>query len=139
MTTGPSGTETYGTFPVHGANTLSSVPGQYASYDAMGNMTCRDVNTSSNSTQSCDVSQTGATMSYDNTGRLVSWNAPAGSTESDQFLYDNAGNRVLQRATSNGVVSDTITFDGYIDVTLSQGTASTTKYYTVGGQKVAMR
>lgn len=39
--------------PTHGANTLSTVPSQYASYDAMGDMSCRDVDTTAGSTQAC--------------------------------------------------------------------------------------
>ncbi|WP_149403029.1 RHS repeat-associated core domain-containing protein, partial [Dictyobacter arantiisoli] len=95
LTSGPAGTETYGTTPTHGATTLSTVPNQYASYDAMGNMTCRNTDTTVGSMQSCDASQSGALMSYDNEGRLSSWTAPGGTTPSDQFLYDNAGQRVL--------------------------------------------
>ncbi|GHO82245.1 hypothetical protein KSZ_02510 [Dictyobacter formicarum] len=43
LTNRPSGSETYGILPTHGAITLGNVPNQYASYDAMGNMTCRNV------------------------------------------------------------------------------------------------
>ena len=140
MITGPAGTETYGTTPTHGATTLSSVPNQYASYDAMGNMTCRNVDTTVGSTQACDASQTGALMSYDNKGRLSSWTAPGASTPSDQFLYDNAGQRVLQRISNGtGSPTDTISFDGYTDVTINGGQTSTTKYYSAGGKTVAIR
>ncbi len=70
ITQGSAGTVTYGDpSHVHAATSLSSVPNQYASYDAMGNMTCRNVDTSGS--QSCaSGTQTGATMSYDNEGRL---------------------------------------------------------------------
>jgi hypothetical protein len=74
LTNGSQGTQSYGSFPVHGVTGLSNVLGQYASYDAMGNMT----------------------------------------------------------------TSDTITFDNYTDLTYSGGVLSTTKYYTVGVQKIAM-
>ncbi|GCE23174.1 hypothetical protein KDK_69740 [Dictyobacter kobayashii] len=141
LTNGPSGSETYGTFPTHGAVTLGNVPNQYASYDAMGNMTCRNVDTTSG--HGCDAAQSGAIMTYDNEGRLATWVAPNGTVASDQFLYDNSGQRVLQRASntvgSTTTTSDTISFDGYTDVTITGGTTSTTKYYSAGGQKVAMR
>ncbi len=141
LTVGTAGSLTYGDAShVHAVTSLSSVPNQYASYDAMGNMTCRNVDSSG--AQSCaSGAQTGATMSYDNEGRLASWTAPGGTTASDQFLYDNEGNRVLQRSStttgSTTAVSDTITFDGYTDTTISNGTTTTTKYYRAGGQNVA--
>ena len=71
---GPAGTTTYDPLHIHAATSVSSVPNQYASYDAMGNMTCRNIDTTT--AHSCDASQTGATMTYDNEGRLTSWNAP---------------------------------------------------------------
>jgi RHS repeat-associated protein len=141
LTNGPSGKETYGTFPTHGANTLGSVPNQYASYDAMGNMTCRNVDTTS--AHSCDSSQTGALMTYDNEGRLETWTAPSGTTANAQYLYDTAGNRVFAHTSSTvggtATTVDTMTFDGYTDVTTTNGTVSTTKYYMAGGQRVALK
>jgi RHS repeat-associated protein len=115
---------------------VKCIPNQYASYDAMGNMTCRNTDTTTGHT--CGSSPTGALMSYDNEGRLASWTAPSGTTASDGFLYDNEGNRVLQRV-NNGTVTDTITFDGYSETVLSGGTITPTKYYNVNGQRVAMR
>lgn len=82
-------------------------------------------------------------MTYDNEGRLDTWVAPNGTVASDYFLYDNSGQRVLQSASttvgSTTTTSDTISFDGITDVTITGSTTSTTKYYSVGGQKVAMR
>ena len=107
----------------------------------MGNMTCRNVDTTT--AHSCDATQTGATMTYDNEGRLDTWTAPSGTTASDQFLYDNSGNRVLQRSStttgSTTTVTDTITFDGYTEVTISGGNTSTIKYYRANEQSIAMR
>jgi RHS repeat-associated protein len=105
----------------------------------MGDMTCRDVDTTVGSTQACDASQTGALMSYDNEGRLSSWTAAGAATPSDQFLYDNAGNRVLQRI-NNGMSSptDIISFSGCTDGTINGGQTSTTKYYSAGGKMIAM-
>ena len=97
---------------------IHAQPNQYASYDAMGNMTCRNVDR--RGCQSCaSGTQTGVTMSYDNEGRLASWKAPQGSTGTDQFLYDNEGNRVLQHS-SPASVTDTITFDGYSEVSVGE-------------------
>jgi RHS repeat-associated protein len=108
----------------------------YASYDAMGNMTCRNV--SSSSSQSCaSGSQTGAMMTYDNEGRLSTWKAPSGTTGSVKYLYDNEGNRVLQQQTTSSGSSSVITFDGFTDTTISNGSTSTTKYYQAAGQTVA--
>src|SRR6266581_5524403 len=111
MASGPAGSVTYGDINhVHAATTLGSMPNPYASYDAMGNMTCRNTDTGSGHT--CGSSPTGALMSYDNEGRLASWTAPNGTTATDTFLYDGEGNRVLQE-TSTSSITDIITFDGY--------------------------
>ena len=78
ITQGSAGTVSYGDpIHIHAATGLSSVPNAYASYDAMGNMTCRNVDSSGS--QSCaSGTQTGATMNYDNEGRLTTWTAPSG-------------------------------------------------------------
>ncbi len=143
ITSGEAGTVSYNDpSHVHAATNLSTVPNQYASYDAMGNMTCRTTDTTGS--QSCAAgTQTGATMSYDNAGRLVSWTAPTGLGENDQYLYDNEGNRVLTRSstTTNGTTtsSDTITFDNLTEVDIAAGVTTVTNYYNVSGQRVAMR
>jgi RHS repeat-associated protein len=137
MASGPAGSVTYGDINhVHAATSLGNMPNPYAGYDAMGNMTCRNTDTTSGHT--CGSSPTGALMSYDNEGRLASWTAPSGTTASDSFLYDNEGNRVLQRVNT-GTVTDTITFDGYSETVLTGGTITPTKYYNVNGQRVAMK
>ena len=137
MASGPAGSVTYGDINhVHAATTLGSMPNPYASYDAMGNMSCRNTDTTSGHT--CGSSPTGALMSYDNEGRLASWTAPSGTTASDGFLYDNEGNRVLQRVNT-GTVTDTITFDDYTETVLTGGMITPTKYYNVNGQRVAMK
>jgi RHS repeat-associated protein len=137
MTSGPSGMMSYDPNHVHAADSASSFPNQYASYDAMGNMTCRNVDTGNGHT--CGSGQTGVTMTYDNEGRLASWTAPSGTTATDSFLYDNEGNRVLQRTSDSNGITDTITFDSYLETVIHNGTTTTTKYYSVGGQRVAMR
>src|SRR5260370_848485 len=137
MASGPAGNVSYGDINhVHAATSLSSMPNQYAAYDAMGNRTCRNIDTTSGHT--CGRSPSGAMMSHDNEGRLGSWTAPSGTTASDGFLYDNEGNRVLQRVNT-GSVTDTITFDGYTETVLSGGTITPTKYYNINGQRVSMR
>jgi RHS repeat-associated protein len=138
LTSGPAGTITYGdTNHVHAATNLSSIPNQYASYDAMGNMVCR--NTDPTTAHTCaDGSPTGARMFYDVEGRLTSWTAPSGTTATDTFLYDGEGNRVLQEISTSSI-ADIITFDGYTETVLSGGTITPTKYYSAGGQRVAMR
>lgn len=145
MTFGSAGSQSYADAShVHAATSLSTIPNPYASYDAMGNMTCRNVDTTGS--QSCaSGAQTGATMSYDNEGRLASWTAPSGIVESDQFLYDNEGNRVLQRNSNTATgsttptITDTITFDSYSEVSISAGVTTPTIFFSAAGQRVAMR
>jgi YD repeat-containing protein len=115
---------------------VKCIPNQYASYDAMGNMTCRNTDTTSGHT--CGNSPTGALMTYDVEGRLTKWTAPSGTTATDTFLYDGEGNRVLQEINTSSI-TDTITFDGYTETVLSGGTITPTKYYNVNGQRLAMR
>ncbi|GHO48680.1 RHS repeat-associated core domain-containing protein [Ktedonospora formicarum] len=134
---GPSGTTTYDSQHVHAAIGLSSAKNPYASYDSMGNMTCRNLDPTG--AQSCDSAQTGSAMSYDAEGRLSHWTAPQGQSASADYLYDSAGNRVLQRTSSSTTVSDTLYFNGLTETTLSGSTTSTSKYYTVMGQRVAMK
>src|SRR5581483_10824984 len=48
LSSGPAGTSTYGdSTHVHAATGISTVPNAYAAYDAMGNMTCRNTDTTS--------------------------------------------------------------------------------------------
>ena len=145
ITTGPAGTVSYNDpTHIHAATNLSTVPNQYASYDAMGQMTCRTTDTTGS--QSCAAGvQTGATMVYDNLGRLSTWTAPTGLAHSEQYLYDNEGNRVLTRnltpASANvpPTAIDTITFDNLSEVSITGGVSTVTNYYSVAGQRVAIR
>jgi len=142
MTSGPAGSMTYGApNHVHAVTGLSTVANQYATYNADGEMVCRNI--ASGTGHACGGSSpNGAAMTYDAAGRLATWTAPSGTTASDSFLYDNAGNRVLQTTsnTSNGTTTttDTITFDGYTETSITNGTTTTIKYYSLNGQKVAM-
>jgi RHS repeat-associated protein len=54
-------------------------------------------------------------------------------------LYDNTGNRVLQRTNVGATITDTITFDGYTETSISGGATTTTKYYNINGQRVALK
>ncbi len=138
MSSGPMGTVGYSNGHVHAANTLSSIPNKYATYDDMGNMTCRNVDTTS--AHACGGSNpSGALMTYDNEGRLATWTAPSGTTASDSFLYDNEGNRVLQRTSDSNGITDIITFDGFAETAITGSTTTLTRYYSAAGQRIAMR
>ena len=123
---------------VHAVTSVSSIPNQYAAYDAMGNMTCRNTDTTSGHT-CAGSSPTGAQLSYDVEGRLVSWTAPSGTVGNASYLYDNQGNRVLTHAKSASATTNTISFDGYTETVLNGSSTTTTKYYTTSGQRVAVR
>jgi RHS repeat-associated protein len=139
MTSGAAGSYTYGDAnQVHAVTSVSSVPNPYAAYDAMGNMTCRNIDTTTAHT--CGGSSpTGATMSYDPQGQLASWTAPSGTVGSAHYLYDNEGNRVLTNSANAGTTTDTVSFDGYTETVLSGGTTTTTTYYSLNGQRIAVR
>jgi YD repeat-containing protein len=111
ITRGPAGTYTYGdpNHP-HAVTGLSDMPNQYASYDAMGNLLCRNTDTTSGHT-CAGSTPTGAVMTYDNQGRLAGWTAPSGTSASETYLYDNEGNRVLTTNSTSGASTDTFTFD----------------------------
>ena len=123
---------------VHAVTGLGSVPNPYAAYDAMGNMTCR--NTDTTSAHTCaGGSPTGAAMSYDSRGQLATWSAPSGTVGSAHYLYDIEGNRVLTNSSNAGSTTDTVYFDGYTETVISGGTTTTTKYYSANGTRVAVR
>src|SRR5579875_3758512 len=51
LTSGPAGTYTHGDpNHLHGVTSVSDMPNQYATYDAMGNLTCRNTDTTSGHT-----------------------------------------------------------------------------------------
>src|SRR5579883_2165347 len=134
-----AGTYTYGDENhVHAATNLPGVPNQYAAYDPMGNMTCRNVD--QGGSQTCaGTAPTGATMSYNAQGQMITWIAPPGTGGGAHYLYDNEGNRVLTNSSNAGSTTDTIYFDGYTETVLSGGTTTTTKYYNLNGQRIAVR
>ncbi len=87
--------------------------------------------------QTCAGTQTGASLSYDNEGRLGTWqNTPSSPTTTDSFLYDGAGNRIEQVVQQQSGVgtTDTVYVGGLEEVTTTtptggQPTTSTTAYY----------
>jgi RHS repeat-associated protein len=136
LTSGPAGSYTYGdsTHP-HAVTGLSTIANQYATYDAMGNLTCRNSDTTSGHT-CAGSSPSGAVMSYDNEGRLSRWTAPSGTNASEHFLYDTEGNLVLTRTTTASGTTSTIEF-GLTETVLTSTSTTTTNYYFVAGQRVA--
>src|SRR5579875_1163827 len=136
LTSGPAGTYTYGDpNHLHGVTSVSDMPNQYASYDAMGNMTCRNTDTTSGHT-CAGSSPSGATMTYDAQGRLSAWTAPSGTSVNEYLLYDNEGNLVLTRTVTPNGNTSTIDF-GVTETVLTSSTTTTTNYYFVDGQRVA--
>jgi RHS repeat-associated protein len=136
---GAAGSYTYGDAnQVHAVTGLSNVPNQYAAYDAMGNMTCRNIEPTGGHTCSGST-PSGAVMSYDAHGQLAKWTAPSGTVGNAHYLYDNEGNRVLTNSSNASSTTDTIYFDGYTETVLSGGTTTTTKYYNTNGARIAVR
>lgn len=76
---------------------------------------------------------------YDSVQRTVSTNAVEGNSTlfSQTRTYDNAGSLVLITSSVNGTPTDTITFDNYTDTVITGGTTTTTKYYSVNGERLA--
>ncbi len=138
LTSSAAGTSTYGdpNHP-HAVTGLSDMPNQYASYDAMGNMLCRNTDTTSGHTCS-GSSPTGATMTYDAQGRLNSWTAPSGTSANEYMLYDNEGNLVLTRTVTPSGNTSTIDF-GFTETVLTSSSTTTAKYYFVDGQRLAVQ
>jgi len=87
LTTGPLGGYTYGdSAHVHAATSIGS--GYTAAYDASGDMTCR----APTSSTTCNGTQTGAQLAFDNLGMLSTWkNQPSNPTTTATFLYDGSG------------------------------------------------
>ena len=139
LTSGPLGSYTYGdSAHLHAVTSIGSGPTYTASYDAVGDMTCR----APDNTATCSGTPTGAVLGYDNEGRLTAWqNAPSSPTTTDGFLYDGAGNRVEQLVTVNGSITTTTTYvAGGIEAVASNGVGTTlTKYFAAGGLPTAER
>jgi RHS repeat-associated protein len=104
----------------------------------MGNLICRNIDITSGHT-CAGSTPSGASMTYDNEGRLSSWSAASGTSASETSLYDNEGNQVLVTNVQNGHPVGTLYFDGYTETTIADGSTTTTKYYSINGQRLAMR
>ena len=130
LTSGPLGSYTYGdTTHLHAVTSIGSGPTYTATYDAVGDMTCR----APDNTTTCAGTPTGAQLGYDNEGRLTTWqNVPSSPTTTDGFLYDGAGNRVEQLVTVNGSITTTTTYvAGGLEEIASNAVGTTlTKYFT---------
>lgn len=138
LTNGPVGNYTYGdSNHVHALTFIGRASNQYATYDAMGNMTCRNVDATTGHTCAGSI-PTGAQFTYDVEGRLSAWTAPTGTSASEHMLYDNAGRLVLNRTTTSQGNTSTVYF-GLTETVLTSSMTVTTKYYTINGQRVAER
>ena len=110
LTSGPLGSYTYGdSAHLHAVTSIGSGPTYTATYDGVGDMTCR----APDNTTTCSGNTDGVCpLGYDNEGRLTAWqNAPTLPHHlTDGFLYDGAGNRVEQSVTINGSITTTTTY-----------------------------
>jgi len=129
LTSGPAGSYGDSAHP----DAATSIGAAYtAAYDAVGDMVCRAPTAS----QTCAGTPTGATLTYDNEGRLGTWqNTPSSPTTTDSFLYDGEGNRIEQVVQQSGVgTTDTVYVGGLEEVTATtptggQPSTSVTAYY----------
>jgi RHS repeat-associated protein len=123
LTSGPSGSYTYGDGAHKHAATAIGTNTYTASYDASGDMTCR----APTSSQTCSGTPTGQLLTYDNDGRNTAWQyAPSSPTSTEAMAYDGEGNRVAL-----GVTGGTPTYYlGELEE-ISGGTVTT--FLTAGG------
>lgn len=112
--------------------------GYSATYDAAGNMTCRDV-TGGTATCGGTNTSTNAIFSYDNEGTLAAWqNSPTSPTATASFLYDGHGNRVEQVVTQGGATTTTVYVGNLEQVATTGPTTTTTTYYYAGSARIAL-
>ncbi|GCF08613.1 hypothetical protein KDI_21770 [Dictyobacter arantiisoli] len=115
LTTGPSGSETYGD-PNH-LNAVTSAPGYTASYDPAGNMTTRN----------------GQPIVYDALSRQTNWQSTATSpTQTATYAYNGEGERVQQVVADSGTTTTTNYIGPNEEVSTTGSTTTTTKYYNAG-------
>jgi RHS repeat-associated protein len=120
LTTGPSGSQTYGD-PNH-LDAVTSVPGYTASYDPAGNMTTRS----------------GQPLSYDALSRQTNWqNTATNPTQTATYAYNGEGERVQQVVTNSGTTTTTNYIGTNEEVSTTGSTTTTTKYYSIGVALVA--
>jgi RHS repeat-associated protein len=134
LTSGPLGAYTYGD-PAH-LHGVTAIAGQYtASYDAVGDMTCR----AASSASTCSGTATGAQLTYDNEGALVAWqDKPGTPTSTASDLYDGNGDRVAQQTGQGGSTTTTV-YVGDLEEVRTQGTTTTTStFYYAGSSRIAL-
>ncbi len=133
LTSGAIGSYTYGAAS-HPHAVTSIGGGVYtASYDAVGDLTCR----APNSSQTCAGTPTGATLAYDAERRLAHWqNTPSTPTSQDDYLYDGSGQRVEQYVNTSGTITSTAYLLGGVEE-VSGGVV--TKYLGAKGVPTAVR
>ncbi|HZO72142.1 MAG TPA: RHS repeat-associated core domain-containing protein [Ktedonobacteraceae bacterium] len=120
LTTGPSGSQTYGD-PNH-LDAVTSAPGYTASYDLAGNMTTRN----------------GQPLSYDALSRQTNWqNTATNPTQTATYAYNGEGERVQQVVTNSGTTTTTNYIGTNEEVSTTGSTTTTTKYYSIGVALVA--
>ncbi|WP_456695045.1 RHS repeat-associated core domain-containing protein [Aeromicrobium sp. P5_D10] len=93
-------------------------------YDQTGNTTSRSA--SANTTQ---------TYEWDREGRVKSV-VHEGSAESAEYVYDANGNRLIARDSAS---NSTTLFAGMVEVKATGSAVTSTRHYTLGGEKVATR
>jgi RHS repeat-associated protein len=131
LTSGPLGSGYQYQDAAH-LNAVTSVGTAYtATYDAAGDMICR----APSSSQTCaGGTPTGQTLSYDVLRRLTTWASDSTGSPSSSavYAYDGSGQRVYQSVTSGGTTTNTTYVGGYMEVSVTGSTTSTTKYYSAG-------
>ena len=133
LTSGPSGNYTYGdSSHPHAVTSISN--GYSAAYDPAGNQTCRALT----SATTCSGTQTGQQLSYDNQGRLSTWESqPTSPAQTANYLYDGAGNRVAMQTTVNGTTTLTAYIGNIEETQTTSSITTTTTYYAVQGKRIA--
>src|SRR5258708_22012201 len=134
ITSGPLGAYTYGdSAHVHAATSIGAT--YTAAYDAAGDMACR----APSSSVTCNGTQTGAQLNYNNEGELSDWqNSPGNPTSTAAFLYDGQGNRVAQQSTQSGTSTTTVYVGVLEEDSTTVTTTTNTTYYYANAYLIAM-
>ncbi|HLQ15029.1 MAG TPA: fibronectin type III domain-containing protein [Candidatus Eisenbacteria bacterium] len=121
LTNGPLGAYSYaGAIQPHGASKIGT--SYTAAYDGAGNMTCR----AATSASTCQGTQTGAQLAYNNQGQLSNWqDKPGTPSTTGAFLYDGQGTRVAQQVVQGGVTTTSVYIGNIQQVTYVVGGTGT--------------